>query len=304
MNLSIIIVNWNTRDLLAQCLDSVVRNPPSGESEIIVVDNASTDDSSAMVRHWFPAVRLIENTRNLGFVGGNNQALPLTCGKYILLLNSDTIVLSDALVRMVSFMDEHPDAGVVGGFVLNPDGTPQACFWDFPTIVSETAYAWGLDSRQPFLCWFGPRLGFKQDFLQVGWVLGATLMIRREALTQVGLLDENFFMYSEEVDWCYRVRQAGWKNYVLGAARIIHFGGQSSKQIPAPMKAELFRSKVKFFRKHQGAGAAALMEFVFAASIFTRQWMYRLRGNAEKVAIWTEASEYFSGKKKLAYENY
>ena len=300
VNLSIIIVNWNTRDLLVQCLASVYGNPPIGEFQVIVVDNGSTDGSVAMVSERFPQIQLVANDKNVGFVRGNNQAMPLSRGRHVLLLNSDTIVQANALSRMVEFMDAHPDAGIVGSYVLNPDGTPQACFWKFPTLVSETAYAFGLDSRQPFSTWFGPQLGFEKEYLQIDWVLGASLLIRRAALDQAGLLDEQFFMYSEEVDLCYRVAQAGWKNYVLGTARITHFGGQSSRQMPAPMKAELFHNKIKYFRKHKGPPMAWAMCAIFSASILSRMWMYRLRGCTQMFDLWSEAWEYFTSRKQYA----
>ena len=299
MDVSIIVINWNTRDLLAQCLESVYVNPPDSEFEVVVVDNGSSDASAILVREQFPQVRLFENVENIGFVRANNQAIRECRGCYVLLLNSDTIVKPDSLTKMVRFLDEHSEAGIVGAFIENPDGTPQRCFGNFPTILTEFAYAWGMDSWSPISEWLAPPPISSNECRQTDWVLGAALMIRRDILNSVGCLDEEYFMYSEEVDLCYRVRKNDWRNYILGNAHIIHLGGQSSQQIPAPMKAELFRSKVKYFRKNHGSAAAVFMESVFAASILTRCLMYRLRGGKQSFTMWVEAWQYFSGKKQV-----
>jgi GT2 family glycosyltransferase len=294
MDLSIIIANWNTRDLLQQCLTSLYANLPGVKFEILVVDNASGDGSPAMVRECFPQVRLFENSRNLGFVQANNEAIPQSCGRYVLLLNSDTIVQPKALTHMIEFMDGHPEAGIVGGYILNADGTlQQHSYGKFPTLFSETFFAWGLDSRAPFSRWFAPRLEFSGEYVQTGWVIGAALLIRRDALNQVGLLDAKFLMYSEEVDWCYRVQQAGWKNYVLRAARIVHLGGQSSRQVAALTKAELFHSKVKYFRKHHSRWGALILSWIFGASILGRRWLYRQQGDVLSANLWAEVWKYF-----------
>lgn len=293
MDLSIVIINWNTCHLLARCLESVYANPPDNKFEVIIVDNGSADDSVAMIRERFPQVRLFANEKNVGFVRANNQAFQECQGRYVVLLNSDTIVQPNALAEMIKFLDENPQAGIVGAFVQNPDGTPQRCFGNFPTILTELAYAWGLDSWKPISKRLDPPPRFTSNVLQTDWVLGAALMIRRDILTQVGYLDETFFMYSEEVDLCYRVKQQGWANYVLRTATIVHLGGQSSQQIPAPMKAELFRSKIKYFRKHYGLLVSVLMYLIFAASILVRQFVYRLRGRKQLADIWVEAWKYF-----------
>lgn len=299
MDLSIIIVNWNTRDLLNQCLESVYANPPANKFEVIVVDNGSTDASVPMIREQFSQVRLFENTQNVGFVRANNQAIRECIGRHVLLLNSDTIVKPNSLTKMVGFLDEHPEAGIVGAFIENPDGTPQRCFGSFPTILTESVYAWGLDSWSLISKWFTPPPVSSNECWQTDWVIGAALMVRHDIFNAVGGLDEEYFMYSEEVDLCYRVKKNGWQNYILGNSPIIHLGGQSSRQIPAPMKAELFRSKVKYFRKNHNSLVAAFMQLVFAASILTRCLMYHLRGSKQSSTMWTQAWQYFSGKKQM-----
>jgi GT2 family glycosyltransferase len=296
MDLSIIIVSWNTRELLAQCLESIYTYPPLGEFEVWVVDNASSHGSAAMVRERFPQVHLIENCENVGFARANNQAIRASTGRYVLLLNSDTIAQPNALARMVAFMGAHPEAGIVGAYILNPDGSPQYCFGKFPTLISESAFAWGLNTHSPFSARFAPRLGFRDDFVATDWVVGAALMVRREVLERVGLLDESYFMYSEEIDLAYRVKQAGWQIFVLGAARVVHVGQQSSKQMPGRMKAQLYHSKVLYFQKHHGQAAASLLRWVFGTNILIKCWVYRLTDRT-LAALWSETWGYFVGKK-------
>jgi len=239
--LSVIIVNWNTRELLAQCLESLYQTIHV-PCEVIVVDNASEDGSAEMVRSVFPQVRLIENTENVGFARANNQAIRAGRGKYVLLLNSDTIVQPGALDSIVRFADQHPEAGIVGGRLLNADGSLQPSWNEFPTLLSELM---GRNFRRR-----RPLVG--ESAYEVDWVGGACLLAQREAIEAVGLLDENFFMYSEEADWCYRMIQNGWKVYYFPKAKVIHFGGGSSHRCNEAMVIQLYRSKLLFFHKHYG----------------------------------------------------
>ncbi len=257
--LSIIVVNWNTRNLLAGCLASVMETAGDLDPEVWVVDNASSDGSAAMVRERFPQVRLIENVQNIGFARANNQALAQADGRYLLLLNSDTIVKPGALRALVEFMDAHPDAGAVGARLLNADGslqpschpmlTPWREFWRLLFLETMRRCAtydmarWDVDT---------PR--------QVEVIKGACLMVRREALDQVGQLDEGYFMYTEEVDLCYRLAQAGWKLYWVPQAQVVHYDGQSAKQVAERMYVQLYRSKVQFYRKFGGERQARLFK--------------------------------------------
>jgi GT2 family glycosyltransferase len=302
VDLSIIIVSWNTRDLLAQCLESVFKEvsdtstlttahcPPT--TEVFVVDNASADGSAQMVRERFPQVHLIENHENVGFARANNQAIRVSTGRYVLLLNSDTIVQPNALAQMVAFMDAHPEAGIVGANVLNQDRTPQKCFGYFPTLLSEAICSWGLDSRLPFL--ESPRWDSTVGWLETDWVIGAAMMTRHNVLQRVGHLDEEYFMYSEEIDFAWRVKRAGWRNYVLRAAPIIHLSHQSTDRVPAQMKAELFRSKMKYFEKHHGAVSAALLRLIFASSILAKRWYYYFVGKRAQSELWARTWCYFT----------
>jgi GT2 family glycosyltransferase len=285
VDISIIIVSWNTRDLLAQCLQSVYDTVGNLAFEVIVVDNASADGSPTMVYDQFPQVRLIENLENEGFARANNQAIDICTGRYVLLLNSDTVVLPDAIERMVTFADTHPQIGALGAELCNGDGSLQPSWAQFPSLVSE---------------WSGRNFRGRQPYMDgkayiVDWVGGSCLLVRRQVIEQIGLLDENIFMYSEETDWCYRIVQAGWQIGYLPGAKVIHFGGASSrKQSESRTLIQLYKSKLYFFRKHYGASQMELLRIgimiltllkmvilypqtVFNAerksSDFNRQWM-------------------------------
>jgi GT2 family glycosyltransferase len=275
IDLSIIIVNWNTRDLLAQCLHSVYETVQDIRFEIFVVDNDSTDGSAEMVLRTFPDVDLITNEQNVGFVRANNQALSLCRGRYILLLNSDTQVLAGSLVKTVQFMDRHPSAGITGVQLLNPDGTFQASYTPFPTLWREFLILSGLGR-----CLIHPRFPSCGPETERGpqkikaYMEGAYLMARREVIVQVGGLDERIFMYAEDVDWCYRFHQAGWGLWYLPQAPIIHYGGQSSKKRPGKTEAELYRSRVYFFRKHYGRFAAWCLKSLIYAFTLPKIFVY------------------------------
>lgn len=243
--LSVIILNWNTRDLLRDCLSSL--HPFSSEWEVLVVDNASTDGSVALVQNQFPAVQLITSTANCGFAAGNNLGLRASTGRYVLLLNSDTLVMPGALTALVRFMDEYPAAGAVGPRLLRPDGTPQP-------------YAFGGDPTPVYLLWRGVvqlilhrhlHNWAAEEVHTVDWVSGACLMARREMINQVGLLDESIFMYFEDNDWCLRMRKAGWQVYFNPHTEITHIGGQSLKKNPRAQRA-YDASLTYFYVKHYG----------------------------------------------------
>jgi len=256
-DLSIIIVNWNTCELLLQCLQSLYETIRNLNFEIFVVDNASADRSVEMVRRLFPEVRLIQNTDNVGFVRANNQAIEHCRGRYILLLNSDTRVLSGAIEESVRFMDKHPTAGITGTRLLNSDGSFQASYSPFPTLWREFLILSGLGRWliQPNFPSRGPQTERGPQQIK-GYIEGAYLMARHQAIDQIGGLDERIFMYAEDVDWCYRFHQTGWEIWYLPQAPIIHYGGQSSKQLQGRMEAELYRGRVYFFSKQYGRVAA------------------------------------------------
>jgi GT2 family glycosyltransferase len=266
MHLSIAIVNWNTRELLSNCLESIFSYPPACPYNVIVVDNASSDGSSEMVRQLFPQVCLIDNQENAGFAKATNQAIRVSDSKYVLLLNPDTVVLPDALQELVEFMENNPEAGAVGSRVLNPDGSLQTSCYVAPTLSHEFFRLFHLsrfypDSAYQMNNWntSTPRL---VDIIQ-----GDCLMVRKSALDQVGLLDERFFIYSEDVDLCYRLQRASWGLFWVPSAQVIHYGGQSTRQVAAEMFIQLYQSKLICMRKHHGRAAATTYKFLllFAA---------------------------------------
>lgn len=251
MDLSVIIVNWNTRDLLAQCLASIAANPPSGGYEIIVVDNASADGSAAVVRERFPDVVLLANDQNVGFATANNLAIEHCHGRYLLLLNPDTIVYPGALDAIVDFMERTPAAGAAGSRLLNPDGSLQPSCYPAPTLGRELWRLFHFDRLKPIALYQMDSWPIDRP-RPVDVVMGAALVVRRSVVDEVGAMDDDYFMFSEEVDWCTRIRHAGWQIFWVPVSQIVHYGGQSTRQIAPAMFIQLYRGKVQYFRKHYG----------------------------------------------------
>ncbi len=269
LDLSVIIVSYNTRTLLDACLKSVACSSSSLSLETIVVDNASTDGSAEQVREHHPQVRLIRNPRNAGFAAATNQGISIAGGRYLLLLNSDTVVLEECLDRVVRFADAHPEAGAIGCRVLNPDRSLQPSCLLFPGLLNIVLLATGLPKMLPRSRLFGREAStwWSYDSVRdVDFVRGCFLLLRREAIERVGLLDERFFMYAEEADLCYRIRKAGMKVLFTPDAEIVHVGGASSDQTPRPMILQLWGSVLIFIRKHRSrpyylACSAAVIAF-------------------------------------------
>jgi len=229
-DLSIIIVNLNNQKLLEACLTSIYKNTHKISFEITVVDNASTDGSQKMVRTKFPAVYLIENKENLGFSRANNLGLKNCQARYALLLNNDTVLKNDALDKMVAFMDKSPKVGATGPKLLNVDGTIQ--------------HQGGL---------LGKKFWLAKEPVKVNFVIGAALMVRKDIIDLVGLLDENLFFYNEDLDWCIRIRKAGWHVFFLPEPEITHYSGYSSKRtFNHRLFIEGFKGGLYFCRKHYG----------------------------------------------------
>jgi hypothetical protein len=273
VDLTVCIVSWNTCDDLRHALTSVFEREGEAAFEVIVVDNASADGSADMVRREFPGAELTVNRANRGFAAANNQALRGARGRYCLLLNSDAVAHAGAFANLVRFMDDHPDAGAVGLRVLNPDATLQYSCRRFPTIAA------GLFRKVP-LGRLIPDNRWNREYLmsdwahdtarEVDWVSGAAMCLRAAALAQVGLLDEAYYMYCEDVDWCYRARQAGWKIYYLPQAVVTHAIGRSSDQRALRMVAEFHRSMLHFWRKNYAARTSLLLRPVVPAGVLVR----------------------------------
>jgi GT2 family glycosyltransferase len=252
MVLSVIIVSWNTKALLLQCLESLCTALGTLEAEVFVVDNGSADGSPEAVKRAFPAVRVIENRTNLGFAKASNQALRQSQGTYLLLLNPDTHVNGGAIQNLLSFLAGHPEAGMAGAQLLNPDGSKQNSIANFPSLATELL-------NKSLLRWFFPETfpGKERTYegpLEVDSVIGACMMVRREAAERVGWFDEDYFLFLEETDWCFRMKRAGWKIFYCPEARIYHFQGKSAELEKGRAKVEYHRSRYLFFRKNRGKG--------------------------------------------------
>jgi N-acetylglucosaminyl-diphospho-decaprenol L-rhamnosyltransferase len=272
VKLSIIIVSWNTCELLKSCLASVERAmlPFSpGEVETFVVDNHSHDGSIAMVRQEFPWVQLLENQENIGFARANNQAIHASTGRYVLLLNPDTVVQPDALYTMVQFMEMHPGAGVTGARLLNPDGTLQPSCERFPSLTRELWRLFHLDTLYPYAACQMDQWPVNKP-REVDVVQGACFLVERQVLEQVGLLDTDYFIYSEEVDLCRRIWRSGRQIWWLPQAAVIHYGGQSTQQVAASMFLQLYKNKTLYFRKNHGWFAAQVYKLILLAAAVTR----------------------------------
>lgn len=297
IDLSVVIVNWNVSDLLRRCLHSIL-DTQCLTLDVIVVDNASADDSVEMVRTEFPGVHLIANADNRGFPAANNQGIAAARGRYILLLNPDTEVAGDALATMVAFADAHPDVGIVGPQLSYPDGSIQSSRRRFPTLATAFFESTWLKPYAP------RRLLERYEFLDrpddvvqdVDWLYGAALMTRREAIEQVGPMDESFFMYSEELDWCRRFREAGWRVVYLPTAQIVHHEGKSSEQVVAARHIHFQTSKVRYFHKYHGRIVAEalrlflLCNYVWQLGLEGAKWLagHKRPLRAERIAAYRQ----------------
>ena len=277
---TVVVVTWNALPWIEQCLESV-----AGE-DVIVVDNGSTDGTVAFVRERFPDVRVIEQD-NRGMGGGNNSGMREAAGRYFFLLNSDAWVVGDGLARLVAFADAHPEAAVVGPRLLNTDGSLQRSVRAEPTL-------WRLSTEYLFIRKLAPRTrllnplyvgGFDHDEeTEADWLYGPALLVRRDAVDAVGMFDEAFFMFSEEVDWMTRFRRAGWKVLFLPDAEVVHVGGASHG---GQMYVENLRSHLRFFAKHDGPRTAERARVMLL-------WSLRLRALVQRRGAYREGIRFLS----------
>ena len=282
MDLSVIIVNWNTRQLLRECLSSVIANRQGAghqglDLEIFVVDNGSSDGSPQMVEQEFPSVILIKNQDNRGFAAANNQAIEHATGKYVLLLNSDTLVHGDVLASAVGYLESHPNVAVLGCRVLNEDGSVQPSCGTFPGLLNLAVLSsglWKLPSPA-FLARSQLRPLEGPDAQDVDYVSGCFMCLRRSAVAEVGLLDEKFFFFGEEVDWCRRFREKGYRVRAAPVGTITHLGSASARKLNHKRDLMLTSGIVLLHRKHHGTVAASLA------------WGILLGFNISRVVFWS-----------------
>jgi GT2 family glycosyltransferase len=282
VDLSIVIVNWNVCELLRRCLASIKAHRGNLSIEIIVVDNASADDSVGMIQREFPEAHLIASPENLGYTRGNNLGVTEAQGRYLLILNPDTEIVGDVLQQMMAYLDKHPEVGVVGPQLLYPDGSIQSSRRRFPHLMTAfflgTPLSWRWFPNSKLAHLYNMADKSDHEIQPVDWLVGAALMIRRETWQAVGPLDETFFMYFEEVDWCYRCRQAGWEIHYLPMAQIIHHEHKSADKVPVATWIRLYRSRIRYFRKYFGAGWATLIQLFLLLNF---AWLL-----AEEAAKW------------------
>ena len=267
MLLSILIVNWNTRQDLLRCLASITANPPACPFEVLVFDNASADGSAEAVAAQYPQVRLEVGPENLGFARANNRAASSAQGQFWLLLNPDTVVHPGSVDALMRHLAEQPRAAAVGPRLINPDGSPQLSIERLPSLFREWWRLFHLDRLYPVSQYTKAFLA-SQVAQRVEVLNGACLLLRADAVRPLGLFDEDYFVYSEEVDLCDRLGQAGWELHWLPEAIVTHSGGRSTSQVADRMFLELYRNKIKFFRKRRSALAGTLYKLIlFQASL-------------------------------------
>jgi hypothetical protein len=289
IDISIVIVNWNGKSFLLDCLKSIKNSRVSKNYEIIVVDNASTDGSMEAVRKTYPEVKAIRNEKNEGFARGNNIGIRETKGKYICLINSDIKVIEGCLDRMYSFMESHPSVGISGPQILNPDGTIQFSCREFPSLWNNFCFAFGFSNIFPNIRFFSNE---QQSYFShearksIEAISGCFMMVRGDALEQVGLLDERFFIYCEDIDWCKRFREKGWDIVFNPDAQAIHYAGASSANEPMRFSIEKQRAILKYWSKHHCLSARLILFLVlflhhllrFLANKFTLLWYPSRKG--------------------------
>lgn len=280
-DVSIIIVSWNTCDVLKNCLNSILRETQSHSYQIIVIDNDSKDGTQAMIRSNFPQIHLIENRENRGFAAANNQGLRVAQGRYCLLLNPDTLVLDGAIDKIIEYADHHPEYAVVGCQVMEDENKVQQTCCQFHSALNTLIWLSGLSYLFPESRVFGrERMGWwKRDTeKEVDVVSGMFMLVRREAIEQVGLLDEDYFIYAEEVDWCFRFWKAGWKCVFAPVARILHLdgGGKSTSQVSVRMYVQQQKSILIFKRKNLGFFSWAISKWIYILAMLQRALLWKL----------------------------
>ncbi len=304
MDLSIVIVNWNVKDFLKECLASVYRFSQDLEFEVFVVDNNSSDGSREMVARDFPKTLLIANSDNLGFSKANNRALEKCRGRYVLLLNPDTEILDNAMKNMVDYMDRRDTIDCLAPQLIYPDWSVQRSCRHFPSFFTDLMENLFLDSffsksmffnRYRMGAWPHDRARF------VDQPYGACLLFRAEVFKKIGLMDERFFMYYDEVDLCYRLKKAGGKIYFLPAIKIVHHTNKSSSQVSIPCEHYKYRSKFLFFEKHYGRWSLGVLGF----TLFLREVLISVVFPVTRLVLRRPRDiSYFKQYSKIAWQEY
>ncbi len=282
MQLSIIIVSWNVCELLRACLQSIYANAGELDLQVIVVDSASSDETVGMVAAEFPQTLLLPQTKNVGFPRGNNIGLARATGDYIFFLNPDTEIIGDALQTMVAYLQAHPAVGMLGPELLNSDGSHQSSRRRFPTLLTAIFESTWLQPYAPrkLLSHYYVEDVRDDEIAAVDWISGAAMMTRRAVIEQTGGMDASYFMYSEELDYCRRIKDVGWEITYLPTAKIVHHHGKSSEQAITHRHINFNRAKLRYFRKFEGRIAYCVLRIVlvagFVGQIFVEGLKYLL----------------------------
>jgi N-acetylglucosaminyl-diphospho-decaprenol L-rhamnosyltransferase len=279
--LSVIIVTWNSRTDIERCLHSLAASGTRTSTEILVVDNGSADGTAAVVQSTFPGVHVLVSETNAGFASGNNRALNLAQGRYLLLLNPDTVVHPGALDVLVTFMDDHPEAWACGPPLFNADGSPQRTGVRFPGLWNLLVESLFLDRVFPRTRLFGGHRELYRDPgvpRSVDYLQGSCLLVRRSAMERVGRLDEGFFMYFEETDWCRRMNEAGGEVWYVPGPGVVHYGGGTTGHYDEPRLLFYHRSLLRFFRKHHRAASGVVLRFILVFRSMIRIAVWSLYG--------------------------
>jgi hypothetical protein len=288
----VIIINWKTPKLLADCLDSLKSDPNFSSFETIVVDNNSEDDSVPMLKRQYPAVKLIENPDNKGFSKAVNQAIPLCQGQYLLLLNPDAKVVGPAISVLSQYLDQNPGVGACGPKVLNADGTLQlACRRAFPTVAASfyrLSYLSRLFPKNPAFSKYNMTMADPDQLLEVDALSGSCMMIRSQVVEQIGLLDEDIFMFGEDIDWCWRVKESGSKVMYVPEAVVYHIHGASSRKRPVGTTINLHKGMEVFYRKHLAKSYSVPFNLLVYALIWARAALFILINVARGLTTFQE----------------
>lgn len=272
-DVSVVIVNWNARHWLSQALTSLHERTSEVSFEVIVVDNGSDDGSVPYIKDAWPDITLVPLDHNHGFAAANNIGFTYCRGSYVLLLNADTICLPTTVSGLVECMEAHPEAGCVGAKHYNPDGSLQWSIDDFPSLLNDTLQYTDLDRIRALRGWLRykyPRWSAHDSEREVDWVNGACLMVRREVIDRVGDMDEYFFVYADELDWCLRIWRAGWTVRFTPRAEVIHFLGATFSSTDGWRRVLLYQSILRYYKKHYSRGYYTAMRAVLATNAALR----------------------------------
>ena len=294
---TIVIVNWRTPLLLRRCLQAIAKDDQAASFEVYVVDNASADQSLSILANEFSYVKVIANDTNTGFSKACNQAIPQALGEYVLLLNPDTIVVESAISKLASFLDNHAKCGAVGPKILNDDGTLQlACRLAFPSLAASffrLTYLSKLLPKHPLIAKYNMTYSDPSLESEVDALSGSCMMVRKSIIDKIGLLDENIFMFGEDIDWCWRVKEAGWQVYYYPEAVIYHSHGAASRLRPIGTTFDLHKGMAVFYGKHIAPKHWPIFNWMVYALIWLRAILF-VAVNLVKSQIKIPAKQNFS----------